>query len=92
VDAVGLRARVNAWRTARMMLHDGGRLYLEFLVQRGEGSAARRLRARRRRPAQVARELEQSGARVLEREVVAVPTGARTGAPMKICRMVATWE
>jgi SAM-dependent methyltransferase len=92
-DSVGVRARRNAWRAARMMLHDGGRLYVEFLVQRGDGVLARRERAKIRRPAIVARELRSVGARIVERETVKIPRAGRSGgSPTKICRMVATWE
>ncbi|HEU5038824.1 MAG TPA: LicD family protein [Nocardioides sp.] len=93
VDNVDRRARRNAWRSARMMLHDGGRLYVEFLVQRGDGVLARRERARIRKPAMVARELRAAGARIVERETVKIPRAGRSGgSPTKICRMVATWE
>ena len=92
-DNVDRRARRNAWRTARMVLHDGGRLYLEFLVQRGDGVLARRERARIRKPAMLARELRAAGARIVERETVKIPRAGRSGgSPTKICRMVATWE
>ncbi|WP_051549104.1 class I SAM-dependent methyltransferase [Nocardioides sp. URHA0032] len=92
-DNVDRRARRNAWRAARMMLHDGGRLYVEFLVQRGDGVLARRERAKIRRPAIVARELRSVGARIVERETVKIPRAGRSGgSPTKICRMVATWE
>lgn len=93
-DNVDRRARRNAWRTARMMLHDGGCLYVEFLVQRGDGVLARRQRARIRKPAMVARELRAAGARIIDRETVKIPrtAGRGGGSPTKICRMVATWE
>lgn len=92
-DNVDRRGRRNAWRTARMVLGDGGRLYVEFLAQRGDGRLARREKATVCRPAMVARELRAAGARIVEREVVRVPNRGRTsGPPTKICRMVATWE
>ncbi len=92
-DHVGARARRNAWTAARMMLHDGGRLYVEFLVQRGDGRLARQQRARVRKPAAVARELRAMGATIVERETVRVPRSDRSGgSPAKICRMVATWQ
>ena len=92
-DNLTSRGRRNAWRAARMMLGDGGRLYVEFLVQRGDGRIARAERAKVRKPAMVERELRAAGARIVEREVVKVPRGGRGGgSPTKICRMVATWE
>lgn len=92
-DNVDRKARRNAWRAARMMLQDGGRLYVEFLVQRGDGVLARRERAKIRKPALVARELRAAGARIVERETVKIPRAGRSGgSPTKICRMVATWE
>lgn len=92
-DNVDRKARRNAWRAARMILHDGGRLYLEFLVQRGDGVLARRERARIRKPAMLARELRSAGARIVERETVKIPRAGRSGgSATKICRMVATWE
>lgn len=93
VDHVNARARKHAWAAARMMLHDGGRLYVEFLVQRGDGRLARQQRARVRKPGAVARELKALGATIVEREAVRLPGTSRDGgAPAKICRMVATWE
>lgn len=92
-DNVGRRARRNAWRAARSMLGDGGRLYVEFLAQRGDGRIARRERAKVRKPAMLARELRAAGARIVEREVVKVPRAGRvSGSATKICRMVATWD
>jgi SAM-dependent methyltransferase len=92
-DGVSHRARLNAWTLARMMLHDGGRLYVEFLVQRGDGDLAKRQRAQVRKPRMIARELRSLGATIVERDVVRLPSGDRTGrSPAKICRMVATWE
>lgn len=92
-DHLNARARRHAWTAARMMLHDGGRLYVEFLVERGDGRLARQQRARVRKPSAVARELKALGATVVEREAVRVPHGDRTsGTPAKICRMVVTWR
>ncbi len=92
-DHVSPLARRRAWTAARMMLHDGGRLYVEFLVQRGDGRLARQQRIRVRKPAVVARELKALGATIVEREAVRVPESDRTGgSPAKICRMVATWQ
>jgi hypothetical protein len=92
-DGVSRRARLNAWTLARMVLHDGGRLYVEFLVQRGDGDLAKRQKAQVRKPRMIARELRSLGATIVERDVVRLPSGDRTGrSPAKICRMVATWE
>lgn len=92
-DNVDRKARRNAWRAARMMLNDGGRLYVEFLVQRGDGVLARRERVKIRKPTLVARELRAAGATIVERETVKMPRAGRSGgSPAKICRMVATWE
>jgi SAM-dependent methyltransferase len=92
-DNVSRRARRNAWTLARMLLRDGGQLYVEFLAQRGDGRLARSQRATVRKPRMVARELEALGATIIEREDVRVPKGDREdGTPTKICRMVATWD
>jgi SAM-dependent methyltransferase len=92
-DGISRRARLHAWTVARMALHDGGRLYIEFLVRRGDGNLARRERAQVRKPEVIARELRSLGATIVERKLVGLPSGGRSDrAPAKICRMVATWE
>jgi SAM-dependent methyltransferase len=95
VDASGQRARRELWRAARLMLADGGRLYVEFLVRAGDDGYAEAARVRRRRPAMVVRELEAAGATVVWRRTlpVAGPRGAEaTENPSMICRMVAQWD
>ncbi len=42
VDALDANGRKNLWRSAGMMLRGGGRLYLEFLVERGDDRALAR--------------------------------------------------
>ena len=91
-DNLNQQARLNAWAAAKVMLHDGGRLYVEFLAQGGDGTYAQRHRAHQRRPKQVARELRALGATIVEREVLRVSDAGPDGPSAKICRMVATWE
>lgn len=94
VDAVGGTARQHLWTTADMMLRDGGRLYVQFLVKSGDDGYARRLHVRPRKPGIVADELRARGATIIAREILPVPSsGARAGAePSKICRLVAQWD
>jgi SAM-dependent methyltransferase len=91
VDATNREGRQNLWRAADMMLRGGGRLYLEFLVRRGDGAFARRNNLRPVPMRVVAQELRQRGARVLFREVAAVQssTGSNTH---RIGRVVAEWQ
>jgi len=91
VDAIGTKARANLWLATRMMLRDGGRLYLQFLASSGDDDYARTHRLRVRRPGSVARELRAAGATIVHREVLPVANNGE-GAPSKICRMVAQWE
>jgi SAM-dependent methyltransferase len=93
IDGVGPLARRRAFQMARVLLQDGGRLYLQFVVRVGDDGYAGSVRARRRAPKVVGRELRRLGATIVEREFTPVPnSGATGGRPTKICRMVATWE
>ncbi len=95
VDAVSPAARRELWRCAPLMLDDGGRLYLQFLVRNGEDGYGRRLKVRPVKPRTVARRLRARGATIVHREVVQVAGSAADvagGRPSKICRMVAQWE
>ena len=92
LDASGQKARRELWRAARLMLADGGRLYLEFLVRAGDDGYAEQARVRRRRPAMVVRELEAAGATVVWRRTVRARGPEASGNPSMICRMVAQWE
>lgn len=98
VDGIGRHARERLWRTARMMTAgDGGRLYLEFLVRKGDDGYAGRHRAQRRKPARVVAELKAHGATIVHREVLDVsgsdPASAGgSGTPSRVCRLVAEWQ
>ena len=94
VDAIPTSARDNLWRSADMLLRDGGRLYLQFLTRSGSDGYARATKVRPRRPEAVAAELRAAGATIVHREVLPVTSrGDAAGAtPSKICRMVAQWE
>ena len=76
VDTTKKPAREQLWRMSRMMLsgEEGGRLYLEFLLEPGSDGYAGRHRVRRRRPARIVAELEAAGATVVHRETLAVST------------------
>jgi hypothetical protein len=95
VDGLGLHARERLWRSARMMTAgDGGRLYLEFLVRKGDDGYAGRHRAQRRKPGRIAAELRAHGATIVHREVLDVTgsdAGGRAGHPSRVCRLVAQW-
>lgn len=93
IDALGPRGRHEAWRMARLLLADGGRLHVQFLVREGEDNYARRYKIQRRRPAVVARELETMGATIVERKMVTYRRESDRGRqPAKVCRMVVQWE
>jgi SAM-dependent methyltransferase len=92
VDASGARARRELWRAARLMLADGGRLYVEFLVRAGDDGYAEAVRVKRRRPAMVVRELEAQGATVVWRRTLPAHGPETPGTPSMICRMVAQWD
>jgi hypothetical protein len=83
-DAAGRR---HLWRAARMMTAAGGRLYLEFLVRRGDDDFHRRHHLRPMSASGVAEELEELGATVLHKKV---HTDDATG--RRICRMVVAWQ
>ncbi|MGN6129856.1 MAG: hypothetical protein ACTHOK_05895, partial [Nocardioidaceae bacterium] len=88
-DGVG---RGYLWRLCEMMTRDGGRLYLEFLVARGEDDPFARKNHLRTLPvALVAGELEARGATVVSRRVKRVRT-PETPRGHKICRMVVEWQ
>jgi hypothetical protein len=90
VDTLKAPARDRLWRVSRMMLAgEVGRLYLEFLVRRGEDGYAGRHRVRRRRAAMIVAELEAWGATVVHRETVAVSDSPDAS---KVCRLVVEWR
>jgi SAM-dependent methyltransferase len=82
-DPVG---RAHLWRACRMLLAGGGRLYLEFLVRRGEDDFARRNHLRALPAHLVQEEIEARGGRVDKLVKLDGPSGRRT------CRMVVTWD
>ena len=91
-DATDSVGRAYLWRACEMMLSGGGRLYVEFVSQRGEDDPfthdnhLRTLAVRR-----VVDELQDRGATVVSRTVTEhegpdVTTGHRTG------RLVVEWQ
>jgi hypothetical protein len=91
VDATKKPARDRLWRMCRMMLAgpEGGKLYLEFLVQAGADGYAGKHRVRRRKAAKIVAELEQWGARIEHRETI--PVSDDPGAS-KVCRLIVEWR
>lgn len=87
-EATDKFGRRNLWRSCRMLLADGGRLYLEFLVRRGEDDdVARRHHLRALSVDLVVGELQERGATVVSKKVrTDEPSGRR------ICRMVVEWH
>jgi SAM-dependent methyltransferase len=84
-DKVG---RNNLWRAAGLMLRGGGRLYLEFLVQRGNGDGFARRHHLRTLPVRlVERELAKHRATVVSRKVIEDGDSGR-----RVCRMVVEWQ
>jgi hypothetical protein len=69
-----------------LLLAGGGRLYLEFLVRRGEDDFARRNHLRALPVHLVQEEIEARGGRVDKLVKLDGPSGRRT------CRMVVTWD
>lgn len=90
-DATNVVGRQNLWRLAGMMLRGqppGGRLYLEFLVDRGQDDPfARQHHLRTLTPRLVATELAEHGATVLSRTIRNDAVSGR-----RACRMVVSWE
>ena len=107
VDGLGRQARERLWASARMMTAgEGGRLYLEFLVKKGDDGYAGRHRAQRRKPGRIVAELKAHGATVVHREVLDVTwsdagpdvgdssrpaAGPGSANPSRVCRLVAQW-
>jgi SAM-dependent methyltransferase len=93
LDALGTPGRHELFRLARLLLADGGTLYLEFLARDPSGRYGRKHKVRPRRPALVARELEASGATIVAQRVLTRRRSSRRGAGRtRICRMVVRWE
>ena len=88
-DGVGRRY---LWRACETMLRGGGRLYLEFLVARGDGDPFARRNHLRTLPAHlVEAELAERGATVVSKKMRRVNSpDVRTG--HRICRMVVEWQ
>ncbi len=87
-DATNKVGREHLWRLASMMLRGGGRLYLEFLVDKGQDDPfARQNHLRTLGPKAVEAELAARGGRVLARTNNRdAESGRRT------CRMVVSWD
>jgi hypothetical protein len=92
IDSMHSGARHTLWRTADMMLRDGGRLYLQFVAAAGTDSYAERLRATPLKPERIAAELEAAGATIVHRELLAAPTRQGASGAAQICRMVVQWD
>lgn len=90
VDSLDARGRRNLMRGASMMLRGGGRLYLEFLVERGEDNAAGP-HVHPVLPRRVRSDIEAEGGRVIHREILLASSGSERSAS-HICRMVAQWD
>jgi SAM-dependent methyltransferase len=85
-DKVGRR---HLWRSSRMMLSGGGRLYLEFLVRRGQGDTFARKNHLRTLPVRlVTDEIEAAGGTVVSSKV----HNPRDAGGRRICRMVVEWH
>ena len=91
VDTLGVEARTNLWRLARMALagEGGGRLYLEFLSRFGDDGYAKDLHVKRRRPRMLIAELERAGATVVHRETIKMSGSPK---PSKVARVVVEWR
>lgn len=84
-DKVGRR---NLWRAAGLMVRAGGRFYLEFLVERGEGDDFARQHHLRTLPVRlVERELAAQQATIVSRKVIRDGDSGR-----RVCRMVVEWQ
>lgn len=92
LDALDARGRQNFYRGADMMLREGGRLYLEFLAQRGEDDYTVGKHIRPLAPAKVRAELEAAGATVSKQRRLLASPNDTTRSQSVICRMVATWR
>lgn len=99
VDALDSRGRENLFRTAQMMMREGGRLYLEFLTRRGDDQTGGPFLTPLQ-PKRVRAELEAAGLRVVHRELLLASPGSapRPGSgsseagASQLCRMVAQWD
>jgi SAM-dependent methyltransferase len=104
-DATDSFGRASLWRFSEMVLRDGGRLYLEFLMPGGGAKFARQNFLRPLDPQRVTAELEARGASVVHSEVRGAPAGrtsqqsepnqqpaAPEGDGRRICRMVVQWQ
>ncbi len=92
VDALDAKGRQNLFRSAGMMLRGGGRLYLEFLVERGDDRAGGP-HLHPILPRRVREELVAAGATVVHRErLLASPGGSSQPRKSQLCRMVAQWD
>jgi SAM-dependent methyltransferase len=96
-DATDRVGRQHLWRACEMMLRDGGRLYLELLVARGDGEFAKQQHVHALSLGKVVEELEARGGRILGRSRrlgTRQGTGSGTGSESKhrIARMVVEWH
>jgi SAM-dependent methyltransferase len=93
-DATDSVGRAHLWRFCEMVLRDGGRLYLEFLLPGMGAKFARQNFLRALDPEQVTAEVEARGATVLHSEVLTSnkQPAAREGDGRRICRMVVQWQ
>jgi SAM-dependent methyltransferase len=91
-DATDKVGRAHLWRACEMMLSGGGRLYLEFLVHRGEDDPfARHHHLHTLSVGLVVEELRSRGATVVSRRRIKdLAPGASKA--RRICRMVVEWQ
>ena len=93
-DATDTIGRAHLWRFCEMVLRDGGRLYLEFLMPGVGAKFARQHFLRALDPELVVTELAARGGTVVHREELTPnkqPT-ARESDGRRICRMVVQWQ
>lgn len=97
VDALDAKGRQNLWRSAGVMLRGGGRLYVEFLVERGDDRAGGP-HLHPVLPRRVREELVAAGATVVHRERLLASAGGSSQPKQsrpkqsQLCRMVAQWD
>ena len=92
VDTTGEIGRANLWRAVEMMLRDGGRCYVEFLVRGGRGEDFVRANLLKPLPMQqVVSELVARGAQVVHDEVQQIRNESTRGS-RRIGRLVVEWN
>ena len=94
-DACDKVGRGFLWRACEMMLRDGGRLYLQFLIRRGQGDPFARKNHLHALPVSlVAAELEARGGTIVSRSTHAADkdSARAAGQGHRIARLVVEWH